>query len=86
MSEERRQCADTVLHRDTYRYSGRGSSGFTMYYNKARCSRFALPGKSYCWQHTWSGDDTPEVLAAREAERDAVRRKEWDERTTVPPA
>lgn len=77
MSEsERWRCAEVVLHRDTYRYSGRGRTGdgkFTMHYTKARCSRFALPGKSYCWQHTWSGDDTPEVLATRAAERDAAR-------------
>jgi hypothetical protein len=32
------RCQYEVSHKDTYRYSGRGSSGFTMEYNNEQCS------------------------------------------------
>ena len=45
------RCSSNVYTRDQYRYTGRGSSGFTMHYSKSQCSREALPGKEKCWQH-----------------------------------
>ena len=43
-------CKALIYKRDTYRYSGHGSSGFTMHYSKEQCSR--LPQlNGYCWQH-----------------------------------
>jgi len=44
------QCAATVWKRDTYRRTGRGKSGFEMYYERCRCKRKATNGK-WCWQH-----------------------------------
>lgn len=45
------RCTVTCYKRDTYRYTGGGSSGFTMHYSKEQCTREALPGKEKCWQH-----------------------------------
>ncbi len=48
-----KQCKETVYIRDTYRYSGRGRSGFTMHYRRQQCSRKAKGDTGYCWQHAW---------------------------------
>ncbi len=44
------KCKFLVDHRDTYRRTGRGSSGFTMHYREERCKRDAKDS-GYCWQH-----------------------------------
>ena len=36
------RCQYEVAHKDTYRYSGKGSSGFTMEYNNDQCSFKAI--------------------------------------------
>jgi len=44
------RCSQRVGVPDTYRYTGRGKSGFEMHYSWRQCSR--KPGPSgYCWQH-----------------------------------
>ena len=48
---QRSPCQETVWTRDTYRYSGRGPSGFTMHYTRHQCRRSASDGGAYCWQH-----------------------------------
>ena len=49
------RCKETVYKRDTYRYSGRGKSGFEMHYNKQQCSRKPKI-EGYCTQHAkWHG-------------------------------
>jgi hypothetical protein len=44
------RCLYTVYVRDTYRRTGRGKSGFSMYYAERKCRRPAKPN-GYCWQH-----------------------------------
>jgi len=44
------RCREVVYKRDTYRYTGRAKSGFSMHYTQAQCSRSAGP-TGYCWQH-----------------------------------
>jgi len=41
------RCQAEVYKRDTYRYSGRGSSGFSMHYNIEQCSFKAIGEKEY---------------------------------------
>jgi hypothetical protein len=48
---EKPRCAETVYVRDTHRYTGRGPTGFQMYYRHQQCSRVAQPGTDKCWQH-----------------------------------
>lgn len=45
------QCEERVYVRDTYRYSGRGSGGFSLHYTRRQCTRQAQPESDYCWQH-----------------------------------
>jgi hypothetical protein len=59
------RCRYIVYIRDTYRYTGRGRSGFEMHYNKRRCKRKPL-NNGYCWQHQ------------REAEREEERKGRSD--------
>ena len=48
--DNQEKCKATVYHRDTYRYTGRGKSGFELYYRPRQCKRKAqLNG--LCWQH-----------------------------------
>ena len=49
----RKRCKEYVYHRDVYRRTGRGPSGFTMHYNREQCKRKAKEN-GYCWQHPWS--------------------------------
>jgi hypothetical protein len=51
MKEAVCRCAAMVYRRDTYRYTGRGKSGFEMHYNRGQCSRWAKIG-GYCAQHS----------------------------------
>lgn len=44
------RCQALVYRRDTYRYSGRGPSGFTMHYTKCQCKRHAVDG-TWCFEH-----------------------------------
>lgn len=44
------RCRRVVLHRDTYRYTGRVPGGFEMHYTEAQCER-AAQANGYCWQH-----------------------------------
>jgi hypothetical protein len=44
------RCREVVYVRDTYRYTGRGRSGFELHYTRKRCSRKAKYD-GYCWQH-----------------------------------
>ncbi len=45
------QCKVEVFIRDTYRYTGRGPTGFEMHYKERRCKRNQRPESLYCWQH-----------------------------------
>lgn len=45
------QCAAQIWKKDTYRYTGRGKSGFSMHYNRDRCSRRAVVD-GLCRQHS----------------------------------
>jgi len=44
------RCKAVVYKRDTYRYDGRGKTGFSMHYNKCQCSRKPVVG-DFCMQH-----------------------------------
>lgn len=44
------RCRAVVWRRDTYRYSGRGPSGFSMHHTRCRCRRRAGDG-GLCRQH-----------------------------------
>lgn len=44
------RCQAEVEHRDTYRYSGRGSSGFSMHYNIEQCSFKAKGERTHEWR------------------------------------
>jgi hypothetical protein len=44
------KCRARVYHRDTYRYTGRGESGFELHYKTKQCKRKARES-GYCWQH-----------------------------------
>jgi len=50
MMERDEQCQEYVYHRDCYRRTGRGPTGFEMHYNRERCKRRAR-NSGYCWQH-----------------------------------
>lgn len=56
------KCKETVLVRDTLRYTGRGRGGFEMHYRERQCPRDAWPN-GYCWQHPAS---YPNYLKAAE--------------------
>jgi len=43
-------CKQTVWHRDTYRRTGRGPTGFQLHYKSAQCTREAAKD-GLCWQH-----------------------------------
>lgn len=45
------RCIATVWKRDGYRYTGRGSSGFSMTERECQCSRAAVPGTVLCAAH-----------------------------------
>lgn len=45
-----RRCEHFWRVRDTYRYTGRGKSGFQMHYKQRRCKRKAMEN-GFCWQH-----------------------------------
>ena len=53
--QAREQCEAIVYHRDTYRYTGQGPSGFSMYYDEERCKRKAQ-GMGLCSQHLAMSD------------------------------
>lgn len=55
MTDPAKNCRATVWHRDTYRYTGRGDSGFEMHYTRAKCKRKAREN-GYCWQHQYLAD------------------------------
>jgi len=42
MKEKRQRCTALVWHKDTYRRTGRGKSGFEMHYTKDQCSHAAV--------------------------------------------
>lgn len=44
------KCHAIVYHRDTYRRTGRGKSGFELHYDPEQCKRKATVG-NYCTQH-----------------------------------
>ena len=44
------RCKAEVLHRDTYRRTGRTPSGFELHYNRKQCKRKAR-SSGFCWQH-----------------------------------
>lgn len=44
------RCGAIVWCRDTYRYTGRGRTGFEMHYTRRRCRRTALR-RGRCYQH-----------------------------------
>lgn len=44
------QCQAIVYHKDTYRRTGRGPSGFELHYKRERCKREAGTD-GLCWQH-----------------------------------
>ena len=44
------RCHAAIYHRDTYRRTGRGPTGFQLHYTYNQCSRKATHGK-WCWQH-----------------------------------
>jgi len=44
------RCKAIVYHRDMYRYTGRGKTGFEMHYRQKQCKRKALDN-GYCYQH-----------------------------------
>ena len=46
------RCQAGVLHRDGYRYSGRGKSGYTLRHITKQCTRKSTNGNEYCTQHT----------------------------------
>jgi len=48
-------CKAIVSHRDTYRYTGRGKTGFELHYRRRQCKRKALVN-GYCYQHQWMAD------------------------------
>jgi len=51
MTDDDNRCKATVSHRDTYRYTGRGKTGFELHYrSRKQCKRKALDN-GYCWQH-----------------------------------
>jgi hypothetical protein len=71
VKDDDRRCNADVYHKDTYRYSGRGSSGFTMHYDRERCKRKAGPS-GFCFQHDnarWL-----EVLIKAEKNRRSLKR------------
>uniref|UniRef100_A0A6H2A3J0 Uncharacterized protein n=1 Tax=viral metagenome TaxID=1070528 RepID=A0A6H2A3J0_9ZZZZ len=45
-------CKAIVYHRDTYRRTGRGKTGFELHYKSKPCKRKALDN-GYCWQHQY---------------------------------
>lgn len=52
-----KRCRKQVYVRDTYRYTGRGKSGFEMHYKRQQCARKVKDGDTYCWQHRKAGRD-----------------------------
>lgn len=45
------RCKVEIYMKDTYRYTGRGSGGFEMYYSRQQCSRAAV-ADNRCKQHS----------------------------------
>jgi len=50
MTNNDNQCKAIVGHRDTYRRTGRGKTGFELHYRRKQCKRKAMDN-GYCWQH-----------------------------------
>ena len=50
MIDDADHCKATVYHRDTYRRTGRGKTGFELHYHRRQCKRKAL-ANGYCRQH-----------------------------------
>ncbi len=48
--EREERCQAAVYKRDTYRRTGRGSSGFEMHFKRCRCERRAVTD-GLCKQH-----------------------------------
>lgn len=44
------RCTAAIYKRDTYRYSGRGKSGFTMHYKCQQCTH-AAKKNGFCGKH-----------------------------------
>lgn len=61
---QKSRCEAQIEVRDTYRYTGRGKSGFSMHYNKQRCSRSAVRD-GLCKQHAKIVDTGMYVLRWR---------------------
>jgi hypothetical protein len=49
-AEHKGLCQAAVWHRDTYRYTGRGKTGFEMHYRREQCKRRA-GSNGLCYQH-----------------------------------
>ena len=44
------RCRAVVYKRDTYRYTGRGKTGFELHYQRGHCRHKAV-SNGLCWQH-----------------------------------
>ena len=72
---EQVRCSAHVYKRDEYRYTGGGSSGFTMHYSKEQCSRKAVEG-GLCWQHQpYSVERAAKQIARQQARKESKRRR-----------
>lgn len=58
---ENARCEAIVHRRDTYRRTGRGSSGFSMHYERGQCQRKAGP-TGFCTQHAKLHERWPSVV------------------------
>lgn len=61
MTDRNRQCKAVVYEAEQYRRTGRGPTGFEMYYIRRQCKRRATTN-GRCWQHAdeaiteWEGE------------------------------
>lgn len=46
-----KRCQETVDHRDTFRRTGRGPTGFELNYTIEQCKRLRKTPTGYCKQH-----------------------------------
>ena len=65
----RERCAAAVWRRDTYRYTGRSKSGFTMHYNRGQCARFSVNGE-FCRQHAKKHKEAPGCVSYYDRHRE----------------
>ncbi len=68
------QCKAQVWKRDTYRRTGRGSTGFELHYTACQCTRKSTHA-GYCWQHAPKGDSqegSPPGVQGHHAESEQV--------------